>query len=82
VKRVETSLERPLRNEAPRLVIGAPNNGCGYIGHMKVYQCNFGSGQWPIMELDLDRFAAGGQAGFSVTISGDGSRVAMGTPST
>jgi len=47
---------------------------------MRVYQYNAGSGQWSVMGRDLDGDAAGENAGSSVTISGDGSRIAMGAP--
>ncbi len=47
---------------------------------MRVDEHNSISGQWSVMGIDLDGFAAYGHAGVSVTISGDGSRVAMGAP--
>ena len=68
-----------MSRDGTRLVVGAPNN-YGYKGHMRVYQYNSVSGQWSVMGIDLDGDVANGNAGTSVTISGDGSRVAMGAP--
>ena len=68
-----------MSRDGTRLAVGAPNNN-GYKGHMRVYQYNSISGQWSVMGIDLDGDAANGNAGVSVTISGDGSRVAMGAP--
>jgi len=65
-----------MSNNGSRLAVGAPNN-YGYTGHMRVYQYNSGSGQWSVMGRDLDGDVAGGNAGRSVTISGDGSRVTI-----
>ena len=62
-----------------RLVVGARDNGNNYYGHMRVYE--YSSGQWSQMGGDLNGFARNDNAGTSVTISGDGSRVAMGAPS-
>ena len=68
-----------MSNDGTRLAIGAPNN-YGYRGHMRVYEYNSVSDQWSIMGIDLTGDAPNGNAGLSVTISGDGSRVAMGAP--
>jgi len=70
-----------MSNDGLRLAVGAPSN-YGYRGHMRVYQYTSDSagGEWSIMGSDLDGDAAGDNAGTSVTISGDGSRVAMGAP--
>ena len=56
--------------------MGAPNCGYFYSGHMRVYQYNSDSGQWSIMGRDLHGEVEDDNAGTSVTISGDGSRVA------
>ena len=68
-----------MSNDGTRLAVGAPNN-YNYRGHMRVYEYNSVSGQWSVMGRDLDGDATDGNAGTSVTISGDGSRVAMGAP--
>ena len=61
-----------------RLVVGARDNGNNYYGHMRVYE--YSSGQWSQMGGDLNGSARNDNAGTSVTISGDGTRVAMGAP--
>ena len=71
-----------MSKDGSRLVVGAPENGirAAYYGHMRVYEYNSISGQWSQMGMDLDGEDKNDNAGTSVTISGDGSRVAMGAP--
>jgi hypothetical protein len=71
-----------MSKDGSRLVVGAPENGirAAYYGHMRVYEYNSISGQWSQMGSDLDGENKNDNAGTSVTISGDGSRVAMGAP--
>jgi len=63
------------------LVVGANlNDGTGTnAGHVRVYQ--YGLGQWTQLGFDLDAEALGDELGWSVAISGDGSRVAGGAKS-
>jgi len=68
-----------MSNDGSRLAVGAPNN-YAYTGHVRVYQYNSVDDEWSLMGIDLDGDVRGGNAGTSVTISGDGSRVAMGAP--
>ena len=62
------------------MAIGAPeNNGNGTnSGHVRVYQYN-GSG-WQQLGADIDGEAAGDYSGDSVSLSADGSTVAIGAP--
>jgi hypothetical protein len=68
-----------MSNDGSRLAIGAPNS-YGYRGNMLVYEYNSVSGQWSQMGNSVQGDVVNGNAGASVTISGDGSRVAMGAP--
>jgi len=69
-----------MSNDGSRLAVGAPYHNYGYTGHVRVYQYNSVDDEWSLMGIDLDGDVRGGYAGTSVTISGDGSRVAMGAP--
>ncbi len=57
------------------VAIGAYGNGGG-TGHVRVYE-NI-AGTWTQIGLDIDGEAAGDQSGYSVSISADGSIVAIG----
>ncbi|WP_298519504.1 T9SS type A sorting domain-containing protein [uncultured Kordia sp.] len=61
------------------VAIGAPfNNGNGAnSGHVRVYENN--GGTWQQIGQDIDGDNAGDEGGFSVSISADGSIVAMGS---
>lgn len=67
-----------LSSDGTTVAIGAPrNNGGGYAaGHVRVYQ-NTG-GIWTQVGADIDGEAAGDWSGWSVSLSGDGSVVAIG----
>jgi hypothetical protein len=69
-----------LSSDGSRVAIGAPGNGGGgsYAGHVRVY--NLTSGAWVQVGADIDGEAAGDQSGGSVSLSSDGSRVAIGAP--
>ena len=53
------------------------NSGTGSdVGHVRVYE--YVSGTWTQLGADIDGESAGDQSGFSVSLSSDGSRVAIG----
>ncbi|MEM6337524.1 MAG: hypothetical protein AAF752_13220, partial [Bacteroidota bacterium] len=69
-----------LSADGSRVAIGANRNSDngGNAGHVRVFE--FGSGVWTQVGVDIDGEASGDESGFSVSISGDGSRVAIGAP--
>jgi len=69
-----------LNSDGTKLAIGAPHNdGNGSSsGHVRVYE-NI-SGTWTQLGDDIDGDAAGDQSGHSLSLSDDGSIVAIGAP--
>jgi hypothetical protein len=69
-----------LSADGSRVAIGAPfNDGSGdNAGHVRVYGWN--GNAWLQVGADIDGEAAGDQSGRSVSLSADGSRVAIGAP--
>jgi len=69
-----------LSSDGSRLAVGAPSNdGNGsFAGHVRVYEWN--GSNWIQMGVDIDGEAAGDQCGYSVSLSSDGSRLAIGAP--
>jgi biotin operon repressor len=69
-----------LSADGSRLAIGAINNvnSGSNSGHVRVYELSGNS--WIPIGDDIDGEAAGDQSGYSVSLSADGSRVAIGTP--
>jgi len=67
-----------LSAEGSRVAIGAGNNdGNGtYAGHVRLYDWN--GSAWGQVGADIDGEAAGDYSGFPVSLSADGSRVAIG----
>ena len=63
-----------LSADGSRVAIGAPSNGG--TGHVRVYEWSGSS--WTKLGADIDGEAAGDQSGRSVSLSADGSRVAIG----
>ncbi len=72
-----------LSNDGKTIAIGAPgNNGNGDdSGHVRVYQMSDSEKEWKQLGVDIDGEQAGEWSGCSVSISGDGSTVAIGSPS-
>jgi LPXTG-motif cell wall-anchored protein len=65
-----------MSGDGTRIAIGAPlNNG---KGHARVYTLN--NGTWTQTGTDIDGEATGDASGYSVAMSGDGSRIAIGAP--
>jgi hypothetical protein len=66
------------------LAVGAPYNDAGATGadrgHVRVYDYNAGTTTWVPRGLDNDGEASGDLAGWSVSLSADGSTVAFGAP--
>ena len=67
-----------ISSDGTRVAIGAPfNDGTGSnAGHVRVYSES--SGLWSQVGPDIDGEAAGDESGWSVSISSDGTRVAIG----
>ncbi|MFN9969243.1 MAG: hypothetical protein ACK58T_05030, partial [Phycisphaerae bacterium] len=67
-----------LSGDGFRVAIGAyGNDGSGSnAGHVRVYQLQ--SGSWVKLGSDIDGEAANDRSGWSVSLSGDGFRVAIG----
>lgn len=67
-------------NDGSRVAIGAPFNDSNGIssGHVRIYTLNGDS--WEQTGLDINGDAQDDQSGFSVSLSADGSRVAIGAP--
>jgi hypothetical protein len=69
-----------LSSDGKKLIVGAPyNNGNGSdSGHAKIFQWN--GENWIQQSTDIDGIAADDKFGSSVSMSGDGTRVAIGGP--
>ena len=70
-----------LSADGRRVAIGAPyNDGNGsHAGHVRVYELN-ANNTWSQLGGDIDGEAAGDKSGWSVSLSADGRRVAIGAP--
>ena len=67
--------------DGSRVAIGAPGRGAGSWGYVRVLEYDeSGNQDWNKIGHDLRGVAAGDQAGTSVSISADGTRVAIGAP--
>ena len=64
-----------MSSDGTRVVIGAPLNG-SYAGHVRVYAES--GGTWTQVGADIDGEAVYNQSGYSVSMSSDGTRVAIG----
>ncbi len=67
-----------LSGDGNRLAIGAYSNGVFDSGHVRVYQYN--GTTWTKLGEDIDGEAGGDLSGTSVSLSGDGNRLAIGAP--
>ncbi|MCH7613594.1 MAG: hypothetical protein IIB45_09595, partial [Candidatus Marinimicrobia bacterium] len=67
-----------LSSDGSTVAIGAPGNDANGsdAGHVRIY--NYSAGTWTQLGSDIDGEAAGDNFGYSVSISSDGSRVAIG----
>jgi len=64
-----------ISSDGNRVAIGAIGND-GNAGHVRIYEWSGSS--WTQLGVDIDGEAAGDQSGYSVSISSDGNRVAIG----
>ena len=67
-----------LSSDGTRVAIGAAgNDGNGNVaGHVRIYE--YSSGSWTQLGADIDGEATGDQSGWSVSLSSDGTTVAIG----
>ena len=67
-----------LSSDGTRVAIGAPENDDNgtQSGHVRIYE--YSAGSWTQLGADIDGEAAGDYSGYSVSLSSDGSRVAIG----
>ena len=63
-----------LSSDGNRVAIGAIDNSGA--GHVRIYE--YSAGSWTQLGADIDGEATGDESGFSVSLSSDGSRVAIG----
>ncbi|SMG52832.1 gliding motility-associated C-terminal domain-containing protein [Marivirga sericea] len=66
-----------LSADGQRVAIGARLNGAN-VGHVRIYQDN--AGVWTQIGLDIDGENTNDQSAFSVSLSANGQRVAIGAP--
>jgi len=72
-----------LSSDGTTVAIGAKQNdgtGAGNEGHVRIYQYDSGNDIWNQLGNDIDGEASSDYSGWSVSINGDGSRVAIGAP--
>jgi len=69
-----------ISDDGSRVAIGARFNGGNgdRSGHTRIYEYDTGSKDWSQLGSDIDGEAAGDYSGWSVSMSNDGSRVAIG----
>jgi hypothetical protein len=69
-----------LSSDGSRVAVGAIHNGAD-SGHIRVFEyVESPTYEWVQMGQDIDGEAAGDRSGYSVALSSDGSRVAIGAP--
>ncbi|MFT5817130.1 MAG: hypothetical protein ACI95K_000610, partial [Lentimonas sp.] len=66
-----------LSSDGSTVAIGATLNG-SYAGHVRVYEYISSTSTWTKLGSDIDGEAAGDNSGYSVSLSSDGSTVAIG----
>ena len=66
-----------LSADGTRVAIGAPANR-SVAGHVRIYDYDFSSSDWVQMGSDIDGEAISDESGYSVSLSADGTRVAIG----
>ena len=71
-----------LSSDGTRVAIGAPyNDDNGWTsGQVRIYEYNNSTSAWDKLGDDIDGEAAGDDSGYSVSLSADGTRVAIGAP--
>ena len=71
-----SGLSVSLSSDGTRVAIGAQFNGSTNAGHVRVYE--FLNNAWVQLGLDIDGEAADDKSGYSVSLSSDGTTVAIG----
>ena len=76
----ESGYSVSLSSDGTTVAIGAPyNDGNGsYSGHVRIYAWNSATSAWEQQGADIDGEAAGDYSGWSVSLSSDGTTVAIG----
>jgi hypothetical protein len=71
-----------LSDDGKTIAVGAPgNNGNGDdSGYVRVYRMSDSETEWTQLGVDIDGEQAGEWSGYSVSLSGDGNTVAIGSP--
>jgi len=69
-----------LSDDGSILAVGAPFNGANSEGHVRVYTFNTNTNTWDQLGVDIDGAASGDQSGYSVSLSSDGTILAVGSP--
>ena len=79
----ESGFSVSLSSDGSVVAIGARSNGDNgnYSGHVRVYEWNNTSLTWTQLGGDIDGEASNDASGFSVSLSSDGTIVAIGAPS-
>jgi hypothetical protein len=68
-----------ISNDGKRVAIGATyNSQASNAGHVRIYDYNESTFTWVQIDSDIDGAIGGDQSGYSVSLSGDGSTVAIG----
>ena len=69
-----------MSSDGKRVAVGAPGNGSGgtYAGQVRVFE--YDSTSWIQIGSNINGKTAGDRSGFSVSLSGDGKRLAVGAP--
>lgn len=76
----ELGLSVSLSTDGSRVAIGAPGHDSDR-GHVRVYEYDSVNDAWDKLGGDIDGEEQGDKSGLSVSVSSDGSRVAIGAPS-
>jgi len=77
----ESGTSVSLSSDGTTVAIGAPfneGNGADSTGHVRIYE--YSAGSWTQLGADIDGEAAGDRSGSSVSLSSDGTTVAVGAP--
>ena len=65
--------------DGSRVVISSPGFNGSSSGHVRIYDFDSSETSWTQVGQDIDGEAAGDESGFSVAMSDDGSRIAIGS---
>ncbi len=68
-----------MSNDGMRIAVGSPNHR-NYYGHTRVFEFETSSERWVQLGNDIGGEVNDGESGSSLALSGDGARVAIGSP--